>query len=103
MVVMIWGYFTSSVASRPFGHFLLLTLLVLASAGVGLDMAHAHVFFKQDSLTIDIISGFVAIAEDGTELVVGSFGAAGALAAVFWSNLRYRMQFSGTIEAVSNR
>ena len=96
--LLAWGYNSSSSATRPFAYYFLAVLTVLVVAGIGLDLLNAHEMFRREGLAMNIIAGLVTIAEDGTELIVASFGTVGAVAAVFWAKSYYRLQFGGSFE-----
>jgi len=79
--VLAYGFLKSPGHARPFGTFFLLVLGGLVFAGVGLDMLNAWEPLTDKALVIEFLSGGVEVLEDGGEMIIGSVGCGGALAA----------------------
>lgn len=81
-IVLLWGYLKHTAASLPYGIYFLIVLVALVFTAMGIDMLNAWDGLNEETTFNNIMTGILTISEDGGEMFVGSFGCAGALAAL---------------------
>ncbi len=84
-LVLIWGYFKRTPETLPYGLYFLIVLGGLVFTAMGIDMLNAWDGLADDSTFSNVMTGILTIAEDGGEMIVGSIGCAGAMAALIAS------------------
>jgi hypothetical protein len=85
LAALALGFLKSPKESRVFGYYFLAVLCGLVVTGMGFDMLNSWDGLDAETALNNSLTGMITIAEDGGEMIVGSFGCAGALAALLAS------------------
>ncbi len=92
LAALIIGFLNSPAHSRPFGSYFLVILCGLVATAMGLDMVNVVVGAGEASLFNKVMTGFITIAEDGGEMIVGSFGCGGGVAVLMAGSKHYNLK-----------
>ncbi len=81
-LVLLVTVLRSPAHARPFASFFVVILGGLVVTAMGIDIINAHEALASKDPLIDALQGGVEVLEDGGEMIVGSIGCGGALAAL---------------------
>lgn len=81
VAALFYGYLKRTQSSTPFFYYFSIVFVALIIVAIGLDMFNALPFLNIETQMMDVVAGIVIILEDGSEMLVASFGVAGAVAA----------------------